>query len=89
MRQSNHRRDGSGRRNGAPPDDHSRLGPGDSLGDGRQHSGRLRFLRPARVRRFSWPNAVQEAACLVGSMPCRQFYFDFLNLFGDVAQLRG
>src|SRR6202035_3992377 len=24
---------------------------------GRQHSGRLRFLGPARVRRFSWPDA--------------------------------
>src|SRR6202045_1997307 len=24
---------------------------------GRQHSGRLRFLRPARVRRLSWPDA--------------------------------
>ena len=34
---SNHRRDGSRRRKGAPPDDHSRLGPGDGLGDGRQH----------------------------------------------------
>jgi hypothetical protein len=22
-------------------------------------------------------------------MPCQQFYFDFLDLFGDVAQLRG
>ena len=44
----NHRRDGSRRRNGAPPDDHSWLGPGDGLGDGRERSGRLRFLRPAR-----------------------------------------
>jgi hypothetical protein len=48
---------GSRRRNGAPPDDHSRLGPGDGLGDGRQRSGHLRFLRPARVCRLSWPDA--------------------------------
>ena len=34
---SNHRRDGSRRRKGAPPDDHSRLGPGDGLGDSREH----------------------------------------------------
>ena len=34
---SNHRRDGSRRRKGAPLDDHSRLGPGDGLGDGREH----------------------------------------------------
>jgi hypothetical protein len=54
---SNHRRDGSRRRKGAPLDDHSRLGPGDGLGDGRERSGRLRFLGPARVRRFSWPDA--------------------------------
>ena len=44
---SNHRRDGSRRRNGAPPDDYSRLGPGDGLGDSRERSGRLRFLGPA------------------------------------------
>ena len=57
MQRSNYRRDGSRRRKGASTDDHSRLGPGDSLGDGRQRSGRLRFLGPARVRRFSWPDA--------------------------------
>ena len=57
VQRSNRRRDGSRRRNGAPPDDHSRLGPGDGLGDGRQRSGHLRFLRPARVRRLSWPDA--------------------------------
>jgi hypothetical protein len=32
---------------------------------------------------------LQAAACFVGPMPCQQFYFDFLDLFGDVAQLRG
>ena len=32
MQRSNHRRDGSRRRNGAPTDDHSWLGPGDGLG---------------------------------------------------------
>jgi hypothetical protein len=26
---------------------------------------------------------------LVSSARCQQFYFDFLDLFGDVAQLRG
>ena len=57
VQRSNYRRDGSRRRKGASTDDHSRLGPGDSLGDGRQRSGRLRFLGPARVRRFSWPDA--------------------------------
>ena len=34
-------------------------------------------------------DTLQTAACLVGPMPCQQFYFDFLDLFGDVAQLRG
>ena len=39
--------------NGAPPDDHSRLGTGDGLGHRRERSGHLRFLGPARVRRLS------------------------------------
>ncbi|MGC2222285.1 MAG: hypothetical protein WA624_07930 [Methylocella sp.] len=34
-------------------------------------------------------DTLQAAACLVGPMPCQQFYFDFLDLFGDVAQLCG
>jgi hypothetical protein len=33
-------------------------------------------------------DTLQAAACFVGPMPCQQFYFDFLDLFGDVAQLR-
>ena len=40
-----------------PTDDHSRLGPGDGLGDGHERSGCLRFLRAARIRRLSWPDA--------------------------------
>jgi putative transposase len=49
--------DGSARQSGAPPDDRARIGPGDGLGDGRERSGRLHFLGPARVRRLSWPDA--------------------------------
>src|SRR5580704_17715124 len=49
---SNHRRDGSRRRNGAPPDDYSRLGRGDGLSDGRERSGRLRFSGPREFAAF-------------------------------------
>jgi transposase len=52
VQRSNYRRDGSRRRKGAPLDDHSRLGPGDSLGDGRQHSDVSTFSGPREFAAF-------------------------------------
>src|SRR5450631_1950588 len=74
----------SRRRNGVPTDDHSRLGPGDGLGDGRQRSGYLRFLRPARVRRLSWPDAETTLVRRQGTVGPR--LEDGQSIFAEIAR---
>ena len=68
MQRSNDRRYGQRSRNGAPAHDHSRLGSGDGLGDGRERSRPLRILGPARVRCLSWPDAETDLVWRQGGL---------------------
>src|ERR1700730_1138044 len=51
---------------------------------GRQHSGRLRFLRPARVRRFSWPDAETKLVRRQGAIG--PHLEDGQSIFADIAR---
>ena len=84
VQRPNHRRDSARRRDGAPSDDHSRLGSSDGLGDGRERSGRFRFLRPARVRRLSWPYA--ETKLVRRQAEAGPHLEDGQSIFADIAR---